>query len=213
MRKLLLILLLSLLSNNLSAQTDDLFRLWERAIKHVGIHKYYARPDGLELSEKEDTTWSFPKYNKADYERMAKDIVREGFEFNPKNDTLLFVFTVPDLSWKPSGVYVQSSLSKQAYICKYSTEPIEFIIDKYFIEKAYPEIPMFYTSDNEKFSTLFRLFGRYGTGDGSDFVLRIVLKDGEIIAPSQMWFYHEIPYVFLSDKQKRLLEYFIRNYN
>lgn len=122
----------------------------------------------------------------ADYKKMLEDVESEGFQFNPQNDTLLFHVYFCNW-WIPCDLVVKTS----AGISHYYQPPQEesFKIDSVMLAEDFFISSILYYGDNSAFTDFFRRYvillpdsdGRY------TLVFRIILKDGKIMTPSEVW--------------------------
>ena len=117
---------------------------------------------------------------------MLEDVESEGFQFNPQNDTLLFHVYFCSW-WAPCDLVVKTS----AGISHYYQPPKEesFKIDSVMLAEDFFISSILYYGDNSAFTDFFRRYvillpdsdGRY------TLVFRIILKDGKIMTPSEVW--------------------------
>lgn len=117
---------------------------------------------------------------------MLEDVESEGFQFNPQNDTLLFYVSFCSW-WAPCDLVVKTS----AGISHYYQPPQEesFKIDSVMLAEDFFISSILYYGDNSAFTDFFRRYvillpdsdGRY------TLVFRIILKDGKIMTPSEVW--------------------------
>lgn len=117
---------------------------------------------------------------------MLEDVESEGFQFNPQNDTLLFHVHFCNW-WIPCDLVVKTS----AGISHYYEPPQEesFKIDSVMRAEYFFISSILYYGDNSAFTDFFR---RYvillPDSDGVyTLVFRIILKDGKIMTPSEVW--------------------------
>lgn len=97
MRKIILSCLLLGISLTTYAQTS-LFDLWQEASEHVNIYTYGLKPVKKEPCFRPD--WKRKRGTKLEIssptigllKKMLEDVESEGFQFNPQNDTLLFMY-------------------------------------------------------------------------------------------------------------------------
>lgn len=118
--------------------------------------------------------------------KMLEDVESEGFQFNPQNDTLLFHVYFCNW-WIPCDLVVKTS----AGISHYYQPPQEesFKIDSVMLAEDFFISSILYYGDNSAFTDFFRRYvillpdsdGRY------TLVFRIILKDGKIMTPSEVW--------------------------
>lgn len=191
MRKIILSCLLLGISLTTYAQTS-LFDLWQEASEHVNIYTYGLKPVKKEPCFRPD--WKQKRGTKLEIssptigllKKMLEDIESEGFQFNPQNDTLLFHVYFCSW-WAPCDLVVKTS----AGISHYYQPPKEesFKIDSVMLAEDFFISSILYYGDNSAFTDFFRRYvillpdsdGRY------TLVFRIILKDGKIMTPSEVW--------------------------
>ena len=191
MRKIILSCLLLGISLTTYAQTS-LFDLWQEASEHVNIDTYGRkhvkkepcfRPD---WKQKRGTKLEISSPTIGLLKKMLEDIESEGFQFNPQKDTLLFHVYFCSW-WAPCDLVVKTS----AGISHYYQPPKEesFKIDSVMLAEDFFISSILYYGDNSAFTDFFRRYvillpdsdGRY------TLVFRIILKDGKIMTPSEVW--------------------------
>ena len=164
MRKIILSCLLLGISLTTYAQTS-LFDLWQEASEHVNIYTYGLKPVKKDPCFRPD--WKQKRGTKLEIssptigllKKMLEDVESEGFQFNPQNDTLLFYVSFCSW-WAPCD-----------------------LAEDFFISS------ILYYGDNSAFTDFFR---RYVILDSDSYaadtlVFRIILKDGKIMTPSEVW--------------------------
>ena len=191
MRKIILSCLLLGISLTTYAQTS-LFDLWQEASEHVNIYTYGLKPVKKEPCFRPD--WKQKRGTKLEIssptigllKKMLEDVESEGFQFNPQNDTLLFHVYFCSW-WAPCDLVVKTS----AGISHYYQPPKEESCNIVFVLVAVDIFlsSILYFGDNSAFTDFFRRYvillpdsdGRY------TLVFRIILKDGKIMTPSEVW--------------------------
>lgn len=191
MRKIILSCLLLGISLTTYAQTS-LFDLWQEASEHVNIYTYGLKPVKKEPCFRPD--WKQKRGTKLEIssptigllKKMLEEVESEGFQFNPQNDTLLFNVGFCGW-WTPCDLVVKTS----AGISHYYQPPKEesFKIDSVMLAEDFFISSILYYGDNSAFTDFFRRYvillpdsdGRY------TLVFRIILKDGKIMTPSEVW--------------------------
>ena len=178
MRKIILSCLLLGISLTTYAQTS-LFDLWQEASEHVNIYTYGLKPvkKGAKLEISSPTIGLLKK--------MLEDVESEGFQFNPQNDTLLFYVSFCSW-WAPCDLVVKTSAGISHYYKP--TESRLRLISVMLAEDFFISSILYY-GDNSAFTDFFRRYvillpdsdGRY------TLVFRIILKDGKIMTPSEVW--------------------------
>ena len=191
MRKIILSCLLLGISLTTYAQTS-LFDLWQEASEHVNIYTYGLKPVKKEPCFRPD--WKQKRGTKLEIssptigllKKMLEDVESEGFQFNPQNDTLLFYVNFCSW-WAPCDLVVKTS----AGISHYYQPPKEesFKIDSVMLAEDFFISSILYYGDNSAFTDFFR---RYVILDSDSYaadtlVFRIILKDGKIMTPSEVW--------------------------
>ena len=177
MRKIILSCLLLGISLTTYAQTS-LFDLWQEASEHVNIYTYGLKKINKDTIYRPDNyrpNWKRKKGAKLEIssptigllKKMLEDVESEGFQFNPQNDTLLFHVHFCNW-WIPCDLVVKTS----AGISHYYEPPQEesFKIDSVMRAEYFFISSILYYGDNSAFT---------------DF--RIILKDGKIMTPSEVW--------------------------
>ena len=196
MRKIILSCLLLGISLTTYAQTS-LFDLWQEASEHVNIYTYGLKKINKDTIYRPDNyrpNWKRKKGAKLEIssptigllKKMLEDVESEGFQFNPQNDTLLFHVYFCNW-WIPFDLVVKTS----AGISHYYEPPQEesFKIDSVMLAEDFFISSILYYGDNSAFTDFFRRYvillpdsdGRY------TLVFRIILKDGKIMTPSEVW--------------------------
>ena len=196
MRKIILSCLLLGISLTTYAQTS-LFDLWQEASEHVNIYTYGIKKINKDTIYRPDNyrpNWKRKKGAKLEIssptigllKKMLEDVESEGFQFNPQNDTLLFYVSFCSW-WAPCDLVVKTS----AGISHYYQPPQEesFKIDSVMLAEDFFISSILYYGDNSAFTDFFRRYvillpdsdGRY------TLVFRIILKDGKIMTPSEVW--------------------------
>lgn len=191
MRKIILSCLLLGISLTTYAQTS-LFDLWQEASEHVNIYTYGLKPVKKEPCFRPD--WKQKRGTKLEIssptigllKKMLEDIESEGFQFNPQNDTLLFYVSFCSW-WAPCDLVVKTS----AGISHYYEPPQEesFKIDSVMLAEDFFISSILYYGDNSAFTDFFRRYViLFPNSDGVyTLVFRIILKDGKIMTPSEVW--------------------------
>lgn len=191
MRKIILSCLLLGISLTTYAQTS-LFDLWQEASEHVNIYSYGLKPVKkdpcfrLDWKQKRGTKLEISSPTIGLLKKMLEDVESEGFQFNPQNDTLLF--NVGFCSWwAPCDLVVKTS----AGISHYYQPPKEesFKIDSVMLAEDFFISSILYYGDNSAFTDFFRRYViLFPNSDGRyTLVFRIILKDGKIMTPSEVW--------------------------
>ena len=167
MRKIILSCLLLGISLTTYAQTS-LFDLWQEASEHVNIYSYGLKP------VKKDPCF------RPDWKR------KRGTKLEISSHTLLFHVHFCNW-WIPCDLVVKTS----AGISHYYEPPQEesFKIDSVMRAEYFFISSILYYGDNSAFTDFFR---RYvillPDSDGVyTLVFRIILKDGKIMTPSEVW--------------------------
>ena len=191
MRKIILSCLLLGISLTTYAQSS-LFDLWQEASEHVNIYSYGLKPVKKDPCFRPD--WKRKRGTKLEIssptigllKKMLEDVESEGFQFNPQNDTLLFHVHFCNW-WIPCDLVAKTS----AGISHYYEPPQEesFKIDSVMRAEYFFISSILYYGDNSAFTDFFR---RYvillPDSDGVyTLVFRIILKDGKIMTPSEVW--------------------------
>ena len=191
MRKIILSCLLLGISLTTYAQTS-LFDLWQEASEHVNIYSYGLKPVKKDPCFRPD--WKRKRGTKLEIssptigllKKMLEEVESEGFQFNPQNDTLLFNVGFCGW-WTPCDLVVKTS----AGISHYYEPPQEesFKIDSVMRAEYFFISSILYYGDNSAFTDFFR---RYVILDSDSYaadtlVFRIILKDGKIMTPSEVW--------------------------
>lgn len=191
MRKIILSCLLLGISLTTYAQTS-LFDLWQEASEHVNIYTYGLKPVKKEPCFRPD--WKQKRGTKLEIssptigllKKMLEDVESEGFQFNPQNDTLLFNVGFCGW-WTPCDLVVKTS----AGISHYYQPPQEesFKIDSVMLAEDFFISSILYYGDNSAFTDFFRRYViLFPNSDGRyTLVFRIILKDGKIMTPSEVW--------------------------
>lgn len=191
MKKIILSCLLLGISLTTYAQTS-LFDLWQEASEHVNIYTYGLKPVKKDPCFRPD--WKQKRGTKLEIssptigllKKMLEDIESEGFQFNPQNDTLLFYVSFCSW-WAPCDLVVKTS----AGISHYYEPPQEesFKIDSVMLAEDFFISSILYYGDNSAFTDFFRRYViLFPNSDGVyTLVFRIILKDGKIMTPSEVW--------------------------
>lgn len=191
MRKIILSCLLLGISLTTYAQTS-LFDLWQEASEHVNIYTYGLKPVKKDPCFRPD--WKQKIGTKLEIssptigllKKMLEDVESEGFQFNPQNDTLLFYVSFCSW-WAPCDLVVKTS----AGISHYYQPPKEesFKIDSVMLAEDFFISSILYYGDNSAFTDFFRRYViLFPNSDGRyTLVFRIILKDGKIMTPSEVW--------------------------
>lgn len=116
---------------------------------------------------------------------MLEEVESEGFQFNPQNDTLLFNVGFCGW-WTPCDLVVKTSAGISHYYKP--TESRLRLISVMLAEDFFISSILYY-GDNSAFTDFFR---RYVILDSDSYaadtlVFRIILKDGKIMTPSEVW--------------------------
>lgn len=199
MKKLLLIGLFVFLWNHAFSQRNELFQIWDIATEDVNKYTYWPKynvpdPDSYrfheyDLRDTTNTQWKWWKKYPY-YKRLARSIMKKGkFEFDRQNDTLMFLFGYHLTINVPDYVIAKSSRSENIYFVSapgiiHGITPIT----KEF-RRGNEAFKAQYEGNVEKFRELFLKYGYY---EGGETVLRIVIKDGEVVSPSYLWIYPDI---------------------
>lgn len=195
MRKIILSCLLLGISLTTYAQTS-LFDLWQEASEHVNIYTYGLKKINKDTIYRPDNyrpNWKRKKGAKLEIssptigllKKMLEDVESEGFQFNPQNDTLLFHVYFCNW-WIPCDLVVKTSAGISHYYKP--TESRLRLISVMLAEDFFISSILYY-GDNSAFTDFFRRYvillpdsdGRY------TLVFRIILKDGKIMTPSEVW--------------------------
>ena len=199
MKKLLLIGLFVFLWNHAFSQKNELFRIWKTAIEDVNEYTYWPKynvtnPDNYrfheyDLRETMNTKWRLLG-DESYYKRLARSIMKKGkFEFDRQNDTLMFLFGYHLTINVPDYVIAKSSRSENIYFVS-APGVIHGVTPITKESKSKNEaLKAQYEGNVEKFRELFLKYGYY---ERKEIVLRIVIKDGEIVSPSYLWIYPDI---------------------
>uniref|UniRef100_UPI003FD860C6 hypothetical protein n=1 Tax=Alistipes putredinis TaxID=28117 RepID=UPI003FD860C6 len=191
MRKIIPSCLLLGISLTTYAQTS-LFDLWQEASEHVNIYSYGLKPVKKDPCFRPD--WKQKRGAKLEIssptigllKKMLEDVESEGFQFNPQNDTLLFYVSFCSW-WAPCDLVVKTS----AGISHYYQPPKEesFKIDSVMLAEDFFISSILYYGDNSAFTDFFRRYViLFPNSDGRyTLVFRIILKDGKIMTPSEVW--------------------------
>ena len=190
MRKIILSCLLLGISLTTYAQTS-LFDLWQEASEHVNIYTYGLKPVKKDPCFRPD--WKQKRGTKLEIssptigllKKMLEDVESEGFQFNPQNDTLLFYVSFCSW-WAPCDLVVKTSAGISHYYKP--TESRLRLISVMLAEDFFISSILYY-GDNSAFTDFFR---RYVILDSDSYaadtlVFRIILKDGKIMTPSEVW--------------------------
>lgn len=138
---------------------------------------------GLEAEKRYEIGNFFP-HNRT-LKKMLEDVESEGFQFNPQNDTLLFYVSFCSW-WAPCDLVVKTSAGISHYYKP--TESRLRLISVMLAEDFFISSILYY-GDNSAFTDFFR---RYVILDSDSYaadtlVFRIILKDGKIMTPSEVW--------------------------
>ena len=203
MKRFFLMTFAILMGSSVSAQ-DSLFDIWQAAFKHVDIYNYSEKD---KMSVEYDSSWiGFWEPQFLRHKKIAEDIMSQGFEFNPRNDTILLVCDYLGYSDTPISIYIQSTSSQKAYDTEYIDGiltlveiPVSDVINKW--DRGIYDL--WYSGNAEKFRRFYEEFGGDTTG-GDSYVWRIVLKDGAIVNPSILWIYnYTSSYEFLTEQEQQ----------
>ncbi len=195
MRKIILSCLLLGISLTTYAQTS-LFDLWQEASEHVNIYTYGIKKINKDTIYRPDNyrpNWKRKKGAKLEIssptigllKKMLEEVESEGFQFNPQNDTLLFNVGFCGW-WTPCDLVVKTSAGISHYYKP--TESRLRLISVMLAEDFFISSILYY-GDNSAFTDFFR---RYVILDSDSYaadtlVFRIILKDGKIMTPSEVW--------------------------
>jgi len=116
---------------------------------------------------------------------MLEEVKSEGFQFNPQNDTLLFNVGFCGW-WTPCDLVVKTSAGISHYYKP--TESRLRLISVMLAEDFFISSILYY-GDNSAFTDFFRRYViLFPNSDGRyTLVFRIILKDGKIMTPSEVW--------------------------
>ena len=188
------------ITSNLSAEKSVdvrmslgyLFDLFNCAVKHVTKYEFFNKDKGM--VECPGTSWTMSQMEEERYKLIMTNLLMNGFDYNRRNDTLLFVFSYSDMTTSdPECVYVRSHQVERAYRIYSFTYPFNLFYEESSAEfmKAQKEIPMLYAGNIKGFETLcatrpnLALIPNY-------LAVRIVIKNGQIVSPSCLWRYGSI---------------------
>lgn len=189
MKKVIVALILAAFFQTAFCQ-QQLYELWREAAKNMdGKQITYVcsdRRDYLEVREWKVDQQEFNAHDEEDYKFIGEELERKGYEYDPKNDTLVFCFLQ---SHSYPNIISVSAFSKSKRMRYFASHPeITAMADRYYYDEERMADSIVYQGNLD---ALMNLVAKRGIvlGGGLCSAYRIVIKDGEIQYPTSMWAY------------------------
>lgn len=185
MKKVIVALILAFFFQTAFCQ-QPLYELWREAAKNMdGKQLTYMsgdRGDYLWVREWKVNPRAFNAHNENEYMFIGEELARKGYEYDPKNDTLVFLF----YRHYPTVQFISafSKSTKMRYHVSYP-EIIKASDNHYYGEEKTAD-SIVYQGNLTAFMDLVANRGVV-LGEGLCSAYRIVIKDGKIQYPTTMW--------------------------
>ena len=167
---------------------QPLYELWREAAKNMDgkqlTNMSGDRRDYLWVREWKVNPQAFNAHNENEYMFIGKELERKGYEYDPKNDTLVFMFC-----YNYPYINFIGAFSKNSKFRGFLSRPnfnLTTADEKYYNAERREVDSLVFHGDLEALQDMVAERGIVCDG-GLCSAIRIVIKDGEIQYPTSMW--------------------------
>lgn len=188
MKRLLLFTLCMMIGSTARGQ-ETINRLWKKAQKNMECVSMFLTDANSVFLTIENNSHNNIDFTSEYYRSLGRALTHQSITYNPKNDTLLFIFHYPLFSQIGVTFYSKSTHKKYYYVedeqelvdmPEELMEEMDIVTEK--TQKA------LYQGDMEKFYKLI-IENSNITGASGNIALKIVINNGKIQYPTKSWFY------------------------